>query len=44
VFLLPWALAYQQLALYAVVEAVLFILILLGGLIYLWRKGALEWM
>ena len=44
VFLLPWALAYQQLALYAVVEAVIFILILLGGLVYLWRKGALEWM
>jgi NADH-quinone oxidoreductase subunit A len=44
VFLLPWALAYQQLALYAVVEAVIFILILLGGLFYLWRKGALEWM
>ena len=44
VFLLPWALAYQQLALYAVVEAVIFILILLGGLLYLWRKGALEWM
>jgi NADH-quinone oxidoreductase subunit A len=44
VFLLPWALAYQQLALYAVVEAIIFILILLGGLLYLWRKGALEWM
>jgi NADH-quinone oxidoreductase subunit A len=44
VFLLPWALVYQQLELYAVVEAVLFILILLGALIYIWRKGELEWM
>ena len=44
VFLLPWALAYRQLGFYAVVEAVLFILILLGALLYIWRKNALEWM
>ncbi len=43
-FLLPWALAYQALGLYAVIEAILFILILLGALVYVWRKGALEWM
>ena len=42
--LLPWAVAYHALDLYAVVEAVLFILILLGALLYVWRKGALEWM
>lgn len=42
--LLPWALAYRALGLYAVVEAIVFILILLGALIYVWRKGALEWM
>jgi len=44
VFLLPWALAYNQLGLYAVVEAIIFILILLGALVYVWRKNALEWM
>jgi NADH-quinone oxidoreductase subunit A len=44
VLLLPWAVAYQALDLYAVVEAVIFLLILLGALIYVWRKGALEWM
>jgi NADH:ubiquinone oxidoreductase subunit 3 (subunit A) len=43
VFLYPWAMAYNQLAMYAVVEAIVFILILLGGLFYAWRKGALEW-
>jgi NADH-quinone oxidoreductase subunit A len=43
-FLLPWAVAYNALPLYAVIEAVIFILILLGGLFYLWRRGALEWM
>lgn len=43
VFLFPWAVAYDRLTLYMVLEGVLFILILAGGLIYAWRKGALEW-
>lgn len=43
VFLFPWAVAYDKLTLYMVLEGVLFILILAGGLIYAWRKGALEW-
>jgi NADH:ubiquinone oxidoreductase subunit 3 (subunit A) len=43
VFLFPWAVAYNQLALYMVLEGVLFLLILAGGLLYVWRKGALEW-
>ncbi len=44
VFLYPWAMAYNQLNLFEIVEAIIFILILLGGLTYAWRKGALEWM
>ena len=43
VLLLPWAVAYNQLAWYAIFEVFFFILILLGGLLYAWRKGALEW-
>jgi NADH:ubiquinone oxidoreductase subunit 3 (subunit A) len=43
VFLYPWAAAFNQLTLFAVLEGVLFILILVLGLIYAWRKGALEW-
>ena len=43
VFLFPWAAAYNQLTLFAVIEAVIFILILAGGLLFAWRKGALEW-
>ncbi|MCD6289011.1 MAG: NADH-quinone oxidoreductase subunit A [Anaerolineae bacterium] len=42
-FLFPWAVAYGQLGLYALIEAALFILILVGGLLYAWLKGALEW-
>lgn len=43
VFLFPWAVAYNQLQLYMVLEGLLFILILAAGLVYAWRKGALEW-
>lgn len=43
VFLFPWAVAFDQLPLFAVLEGVLFILILAVGLVYAWRKGALEW-
>ena len=43
VLLFPWAVAYNQMKLFAVVEGVLFVLILLGGLIYAWKKRALEW-
>lgn len=43
VFLYPWAVAFDQLPLFAVLEGVLFILILVAGLVYAWRKGALEW-
>ncbi len=43
VFLFPWAVAYRQLPFFAVLEGVLFILILAGGLVYAWRKGALDW-
>lgn len=43
VFLYPWAVAYNQLGLYALGAAAVFLLILFAGLIYEWRKGALEW-
>jgi NADH:ubiquinone oxidoreductase subunit 3 (subunit A) len=43
VFLFPWALALQKLAIFAVIEGIIFILILLAGLTFAWRKGLLEW-
>jgi NADH-quinone oxidoreductase subunit A len=43
VFLFPWAVAFGQLPLFAVFEGALFILILVAGLLYSWRKGVLEW-
>lgn len=44
VFLYPWAVAYSQLNLFSLLEMFIFIAILFGGLIYVWRKGALEWL
>ena len=43
IFLFPWAVAYEQLALYGIIEAIVFIGILAAALVYIWRKGALEW-
>jgi NADH-quinone oxidoreductase subunit A len=42
-FLFPWAVAYDQLPLWALLEAVIFLGILTVGLVYAWRKGALQW-
>ncbi len=43
VFLYPWAVAYLGLGYYALVEMVVFLLILSAGLAYAWAKGALRW-
>ena len=44
VFLYPWAVTYRQLGVYAFVEALIFISILLVGYVYAWRKRAMEWL
>ena len=43
VFLFPWAVSLNKLPLFAVVEGIIFIIILLAGLVYAWKKGMLEW-
>lgn len=43
VFLFPWAVVYDKIGLFGLVEMALFILILLVGYVYAWKKGALEW-
>lgn len=43
VFFLPWAIVFRQLGLFGLVEMLIFILILLVGYVYAWKKGALEW-
>lgn len=43
VFMYPWAVNFRALGLFGYVEMVLFILILVVGYIYIWKKGALRW-
>ncbi|MBI4202159.1 MAG: NADH-quinone oxidoreductase subunit A [Chloroflexi bacterium] len=43
VFLYPWAIQYNVLGLLALLEMFVFVLILGIGLVYAWRKRALEW-
>jgi NADH-quinone oxidoreductase subunit A len=43
IFLFPWAVAFNQLGLYGLIEMISFIAILLVGYVYAWRRGALEW-
>lgn len=42
-FLVPWAVIFHELGAVAYIEMMVFILILIFGLIYAWKKGALEW-
>jgi NADH-quinone oxidoreductase subunit A len=43
VYLYPWAVAYQKLGLFALVEMIVFIALLVVGLIYAWKKKVLQW-
>ena len=42
-FIVPWAVVFKQLGMVAYVEMLIFIFILTLGLLYAWKKGALEW-
>ena len=44
VFIWPWATMYRRLGWFGFVEMMVFIFILLAGLIYAWKKGALQWL
>lgn len=43
VFLYPWAVVVKQLGIAALVSVAFFLLVLVFGLAYAWRKGVLEW-
>src|ERR1700694_2255340 len=43
VFLYPWAVVYRELKMFAFVEMLLFIVLILVGFFYVWKKGALDW-
>ena len=43
IFLYPWAIVFDKIGLYAFVEMILFIVVLLVGYVYAWRKDAFSW-
>lgn len=43
IFLYPWAVAFDQMALFGLVEMVLFIVTVFIAYAYVWRRGGLEW-
>src|SRR5215470_18758211 len=43
VFLYPWAVVFRSLGMFGFVSMAAFVAVLAFGLLYVWRKGALEW-
>ena len=43
IFLFPWAIQYKALGLFGLVEMLVFLAILIAGYVWVWKKGALEW-
>jgi NADH-quinone oxidoreductase subunit A len=43
IFFLPWAIVFRELKIFGLIEMVIFVVILLVGYVYAWKKGALEW-
>ncbi len=43
IFLLPWAVVLREIKILGLIEMVIFVLVLLVGFVYAWKKGALEW-
>ena len=43
IFLYPWVVVYRDLKMFGFVEMLIFIILILSGFFYIWRKGALDW-
>jgi NADH-quinone oxidoreductase subunit A len=43
VFLYPWAVLFKDMGMFGFIEMMIFIAVLAVGLIYVWKRGALEW-
>jgi len=43
IFLYPWAVVYRELKMFGFVEMLVFIVLILSGFYYIWKKGALDW-
>ena len=43
IFLYPWAVVYRELLMPGFVEMLIFVILILSGFFYIWKKGALDW-
>jgi NADH-quinone oxidoreductase subunit A len=43
IFLYPWAVVYRELRMVGFVEMLVFVILILSGFFYIWKKGALDW-
>ena len=43
IFLYPWVVVYRELKMVAFVEMLIFVVLILSGFLYIWKKGALDW-
>ncbi|HZU28004.1 MAG TPA: NADH-quinone oxidoreductase subunit A [Bryobacteraceae bacterium] len=43
IFLYPWAVVYRELRLFAFFEMLVFVVLVLAGFFYIWKKGVLDW-
>jgi NADH-quinone oxidoreductase subunit A len=43
IFLFPWAVKFKSLGMFGLAEMLIFLAILIVGYIWIWQKGALEW-
>jgi NADH-quinone oxidoreductase subunit A len=43
IFLYPWAVVYRELLMSGFIEMLIFVILILSGFFYIWKKGALDW-
>ena len=43
IFLYPWAVVYRELRMPGFIEMLVFVILILSGFFYIWKKGALDW-
>jgi NADH-quinone oxidoreductase subunit A len=43
IFLYPWAVVYRELRMSGFLEMLVFVILILSGFFYIWKKGALDW-
>ncbi len=43
IFLYPWAVVYKQLKMFGFLEMLTFVVLILAGFFYIWKKGVLDW-